>query len=240
MNKDFAELVLKAQQGDERALEKCYLDNKLLILSLLNRFHFGSADKDDLFQVASIGLIKAVQNFDPSYNVEFSTYAVPLILGEIRRFFREAGTLKVARSIKELSAKIIAAEEEFAMTHDHKPSVGYLSEKLGVSEEEIMVAVESRNPVQSLEDPVSAEKTLTVADTLGSEDQALMSEYLDLHMAMEQLEPREQLFVHLRYYEGLTQSEIAGRLFTSQVQISRLEKSVLTKMRAILTKVSPS
>lgn len=237
MNKDFAELVAKAQNGDEKALEKCYLDNKLLIISLLNRFHYQSSDRDDLMQVASIGLIKAVQNFDASYGVEFSTYAVPLILGEIRRFFRESGTLKVARSIKELSSKLIAIEEEYLQVHGEKPSVAYLAGRLEVSEEEVAVALESRAPVQSLEDQIMGDETMTLSDTMGKEDRATMAEYLDLHMAMEQLPPKEQLFVHLRYYEGLTQSEIAERLFTSQVQISRLEKSVLAKMRAILTKV---
>ena len=117
------------------------------------------------------------------------------------------------------------------------PSVNYLSEKLNVSVEDIMVALDSRNPVTSLDDPLRDDNSLTLADTLGENDQKLMSEYLDIHMAMEKLNRKEQLFVHLRFYEGLTQSEIAQRLFTSQVQISRLEKSVLEKMRQILSKV---
>lgn len=237
MNKDFIELLKKAQQGDERALEKCYTENKLLIMSLLGRFHYNNAEKEDLFQVASMGLIKAIQNFNVSYNVEFSTYAVPLILGEIRRYFRESSTLKVARSIKELSSKIALIESDYLKSNNCVPSVNYLSEKLNVSVEDIMVALDSRNPVTSLDDPLRDDNSLTLADTLGENDQKLMSEYLDIHMAMEKLNRKEQLFVHLRFYEGLTQSEIAQRLFTSQVQISLLEKSVLEKMRQILSKV---
>lgn len=217
----------KAQQGDERALEKCYTENKLLIMSLLGRFHYNNAEKEDLFQVASMGLIKAIQNFNVSYNVEFSTYAVPLILGEIRRYFRESSTLKVARSIKELSSKIASIESDYLKSNNCVPSVNYLSEKLNVSVEDIMVALDSRNPVTSLDDPLRDDNSLTLADTLGENDQKLMSEYLDIHMAMEKLNRKEQLFVHLRFYEGLTQSEIAQRLFTSQVQISRLENLYL-------------
>lgn len=237
MNKELVELIKRAQQGDEKALEKCYIDNKLLLISLINRYHFASSEKEDLMQVAAIGLIKAVQNFDTSYNVEFSTYAVPLILGEIRRYFREMSTLKVARSIKELSSSIAKIEEEYIREKGEKPSVEYLASKLEVSNEEVMIAIDSRAPVQSLEDPVSSDNSLTIADTLGADEKSLMNEYLDIHMAMEQLDKKEQLFVHLRFYEGLTQSEIAERLFTSQVQISRLEKTVLSKMKKILTKV---
>lgn len=232
------EQLQRAQVGDDQALTAIYLANKNLIYALLKRFHFRDEEADDIVSVASIGLIKAIQNYDTSYNVKFSTYAVPQILGEIRRYFRDQSSLKVSRSLKELAGKISEYQNLFRQEKQKEPTIDDLAEGLSISTDLVMLAVEASYRPTSLDKSLVADEELTLKDTLGEDNSKLIDRYLDLDLAMQSLDKKEQLFVHLRYYEGLTQQEIAARLFTNQVQISRMEKAVLAKMRERLEKVS--
>lgn len=232
------EQLQRAQVGDDQALTAIYLANKNLIYALLKRFHFRDEEADDIVSVASIGLIKAIQNYDTSYNVKFSTYAVPQILGEIRRYFRDQSSLKVSRSLKELAGKISEYQNLFRQEKQREPTIDDLAEGLSISTDLVMLAVEASYRPTSLDKSLVADEELTLKDTLGEDNSKLIDRYLDLDLAMQSLDKKEQLFVHLRYYEGLTQQEIAARLFTNQVQISRMEKAVLAKMRERLEKVS--
>ncbi len=223
---------LLAQQGDDKALADLYSKNKNLIYSLMKRFSYQNDEKDDLFQIGSLGLIKAIQNFDPSYNVKFSTYAVPLILGELRKYFRESTGIKVARSLKELGSALLKKKEEYFNTYQKEPSIDELKDMFNVSYEDVVLALESFYKPTSLDKTIGDEEDgNSLQDFLSEDNHKMISEFIDLDLALQSLDNKERLFVHLRYYENMTQADIAKRLFTSQVNVSRLEKKVLKKMR---------
>lgn len=231
-------LLKKAQSGDDQALTAIYLANKNLIYALLKRFHYREDEVEDLVSVASMGLIKAIQNYDTAYQVQFSTYAVPLILGEIRRYFRDQSSLKVSRSLKELAGRISEFSTAFRQEQQREPNIEDIAAGLEISAENVMLALEASYKPTSLDKSLVADEDLTLKDTLGEDNTKLIDRYLDLDLAMKTLDKKEQLFVHLRYYEGLTQQQIADRLYVNQVYVSRLEKAVLAKMRERLEKVS--
>lgn len=222
-------LLKRAKSGDDQALSQIYLDNKKLIYSLMKRYHYSNDERDDIVSVASIGLIKAIQNYDPSYNLMFSTYAVPLVLGEIRRYFREKSLLKVSRKLKDIASQVLAFQNEFRQKEGREGTIEEVSEALDIPIENVMLAIESSYQPSSIEEPLLEDYTLM--DTLGEDNSELVGKYLDLDMALSCLEPKERLFIHFRYYLNLTQQEIASRLFTNQVAVSRLERKVLKKMR---------
>ena len=230
---DNLDLIKKAQDGDHEALEKAITQNQLLIYSLLKRYHYAKEDQEDLLQVANIGLIKAIQNFDFSYDVSFSTYAVPLILGEIKRYFREKQAVHVSRSTKELYQAIVKAQEELEKNFLRNVTLSDISEYLNVSIEDIVFAYESQYKPCSLDSTLSDEEDITLIDTI-KDRTSDFTDNLEIKMAIEKLEPKERLFIELRFYQGLKQSEIAERLFVSQVQVSRIEKKIIDKLREIL------
>ncbi len=222
------ELIIKAQQGDRRAMGTLVERNRGLIHNAVRRFQ-GRAEADDLFQIGAIGLMKAVRRFDMSFNVEFSTYAVPMIIGEIKRFLRDDGLIKVSRSYKELARRACAVMEKCGDI-----TVDELARRLEVSTEELAQAMEAVRRPDSIDRSVTGSdgKALRLMDTIpgeNGEDDLIMR--ICLKQAIESLPCRERRIIVLRYFRNKTQAEVAGLLGLSQVQISRLEKKVLARMR---------
>ncbi|MCH5187633.1 MAG: sigma-70 family RNA polymerase sigma factor [Oscillospiraceae bacterium] len=228
MLQEIKELIVKAQKGDREAMGELVAKNRGLIHSAVLRFK-GRGETDDLFQIGAMGLMKAVRRFDMSYDVEFSTYAVPMIIGEIKRFLRDDGIIKVSRSYKELARRAYSIMErrgELGMSE--------LAAELSVSPEELIQAMEAVRPPDSIDRPMAGTdgRLSVVLDALPSEDREddlIMR--ICLKQAINSLPSRERSIIVLRYFKDKTQSEVAGILGLSQVQISRLEKKVLARMR---------
>lgn len=225
---ELKELIARAQQGDRDAMGEIVVRNRGLIHSAVLRFQ-GRGETDDLFQLGAMGLMKAVRRFDMSYGVEFSTYAVPMIMGEIKRFLRDDGLIKVSRSYKELARRAYAV-----MDRQGEMSVGELAEKLEVTPEELTQAMEATRRPDSIDRSVSGGdgKPMLLMETIpgeNREDDLILR--LCLKQAINSLPSRERTIIVLRYFKEKTQSEVAGLLGLSQVQISRLEKKVLAKIR---------
>ncbi|WP_374722113.1 RNA polymerase sporulation sigma factor SigF [Peribacillus tepidiphilus] len=227
------ELIRSSQNGDQLARDTIVKSNLRLVWSVVQRFLNRGYDPDDLFQIGCIGLLKSVDKFDLSFDVKFSTYAVPMIIGEIQRFIRDDGTVKVSRSLKELANKIRRAKEELSKTIGRVPTVYELAEYLQISPEDIILAQEaSRNP-SSIHETVYENDgdPITLLDQIADHQEGKWFEKLALKDAILELEERERLIVYLRYYKDQTQSEVAERLGISQVQVSRLEKKILQQMK---------
>ena len=222
----FSGLILRAQNGDTEAEQRLLEENLPLVYAISKRYLNRGLDSDDLRQLGSIGLLKAIRKFDPSYNVCFSTYAVPLIAGEIRRFLRDDGIIKFSRSAKSLAIRV---REELDQNPDL--TIDTLSEKLHVSREELAAALASSSPVSSLDEPLS-DGSGNRFDRIGveSEEEQSLSR-LTLRSAMQTLSARERLLVRLRYREEKSQAEVGRVLGVSQVQVSRLEKKILSALR---------
>lgn len=232
-----SELVLMAQTGDKKACEQILEDNSGLIWCVVRRFANRGAEMEDLYQLGSIGMLKAVKNFNPDFGVKFSTYAVPMIMGEIKRFLRDDGIIKISRSVKELSVKINQLKQELTKAGSEEPSINELAEKLNVTSEEIIVALEAGMEIESLNTVVyqgdNSEITLMDKIPQESRDNQLV-ENIDLKNALLQLEDRERKIIKLRYFQDKTQAQVAEIIGVSQVQISRIEKKVLGYMRKLV------
>lgn len=228
-------LIDRAHQGDKEARDQLVLDNMGLIWSIVRRFQGRGSEMEDLFQIGSIGLLKAIDKFDLSYEVRFSTYAVPMITGEIKRFLRDDGMIKVSRSLKEMGIKARAAREALTYSLGREPTVEEIAQKIGASKEEEAASMEAGAEVESLYKSVQKqdESGLCLMDKI--EDQNQDHEKLLNHMVLEelieQLGDKEKEIILRRYYENQTQTEIAKALNISQVQVSRLEKRILRQMR---------
>ena len=232
------ELIKTVQSGNDEesnaAQKELYEDNIGLVRSIVKRYVNKGTDPEDLFQIGSIGLIKAIRNFDLNYDVCFSTYAVPMIAGEIRRFLRDEGPVKVSRSVKELGFKIRAYVEEVQRTNFREPPVSEIAEALQVEKEDVVMAIEASRLPESIYAPVdeNAVNTEYLIDKLlqtEDEDNKGYERLLDkitLEKAMEELDSREKKIIQLRYFGDMTQSEIASKLGISQVQVSRMEKKI--------------
>ncbi len=230
------ELVRLAKTGDKKATEELIVNNSSLIKSVVRRFLGRGVEYDDLFQLASIGFIKAINNFDESFNVRFSTYAVPMIAGELKRFLRDDGSIKVSRIIRGLNYKIKAVVEEARRNGEDSPSVEQLAEKLGVEKEDIALAIGSDKRLVSIYDKVDSEKDIEYLDTIESDEREdELIEKIMLREAIDKLNEREKKIVLLRYFSDRTQSEIAKELGVSQVQISRLEAKIVENLKKKLS-----
>lgn len=230
------ELVRLAKSGDKKASEELLENNSSLLKSVVRRFLGRGVEYDDLFQLASIGFIKAIANFDESFGVKFSTYAVPMIAGELKRYLRDDGSIKVSRIIKGLSYKIKGLVEEARKKGEDSPSVEALAKKLGVEKEDVALAIGSTRQLVSIYDKVDSEKDIAYVDTIESterEDDVI--ERIMLKDTIEKLEEREKKIILLRYFSDKTQAEIAKELGVSQVQVSRLENKIVEKMKAKLS-----
>lgn len=230
-----AELILRAHDGDKAARERLVQENTGLVWCVVKRFYGRGMEAEDLFQIGTIGLIKAIDKFDLSYGVRFSTYAVSVIAGEIRRFLRDDGILKVSRSLKELAIKAGQAKEDYIMKYRKEPTVAELSEMIGVAKEELVQAMEAASEVESLQRPLheSDGSAVSLIDRLEekTDPQEKVIDRMFLQSLLETLEKQERCLIYLRYFENRTQSQTGKILGISQVQVSRLEKKILNHMR---------
>lgn len=230
---EMRELIAKAQQGDTLARKKMIEGNTRLVWSIVQRFASRGVELEDLFQIGCIGLMKSIDKFDLSYEVKFSTYAVPMIIGEIQRFLRDDGMVKVSRSIRELNFKIRHATDHYLKHHESPPSVNELAEILGVTADEILLAIDAMRDPASLHEQLYENEgdSITLMDQMRDDKSQLPFEYLSLKEVLEKLDKREQSIIYLRYFSDCTQTEIANRLGISQVQVSRLEKKILSQLK---------
>ena len=232
------ELFKRIKAGDEEARELYIKGNLRLVLSVIRRFQNSSENPDDLFQIGCIGLIKAIDNFDTTLQVKFSTYAVPMIIGEIRRYLRDNNSIRVSRSLRDIAYKAIYTRETYMKQYLKEPTVTEIAQEIGIEKEMIVYALDAiQNPV-SLFEPVYTEGGDTlyvmdqISDTKNKEDRWI--EDLSLREAMKRLSKREKHIIELRFYEGKTQMEVAQEIGISQAQVSRLEKNALKSMRNYL------
>ena len=232
-----AELIARSHAGDKAATAALVEDNTGLIWAVARRFFGRGVEPDDLFQLGSIGFLKAVSGFDPAFGTQFSTYAVPKIAGEIRRFLRDDGAVKVSRTLKERAVKIARARAELVEELGREPTLSELSEALGLEPEQIAEAETALAAVDSIQRE-TGERGLTLEDVLtDSPMEETVVERLALTQALSDLPDRERRVVLLRYFHGLTQDKIAPLLGVSQVQISLIEKKALAHLRAMLAPV---
>ena len=236
--KDKKELLTKIKAGDNSAREAFIKGNLRLVLSIVGRFSNSNENMDDLFQIGCIGLIKAIDNFDLGQGVQFSTYAVPMIIGEIRRYLRDNNSIRVSRSLRDIAYKAIYTRENYMKQHLKEPTVTEIAQEIGIEKEMIVYALDAiQNPV-SLFEPVYTEggDTLYVMDQISDKKnkEERWIENLALREAMQRLNSREKHIIELRFYEGKTQMEVAQEIGISQAQVSRLEKNALKSMRNYL------
>jgi RNA polymerase sporulation-specific sigma factor len=226
-------LIALSQSGDKCARDTLVNNNVRLVWSVVQRFAGRGYDPEDLFQIGCIGLLKSVDKFDLGYDVKFSTYAVPMIIGEIQRFLRDDGTVKVSRSLKEMANRVRKAKDEVSKRLGRLPSIGEIAEEIGVPAEEIVFAQEANKPPTSIHETVFENDgdPITLMDQIADDDQEKWFDKMALTQAIQGLSERERLIVFLRYFRDQTQSEVASRLGISQVQVSRLEKKILQNIK---------
>ena len=233
------ELFRRIKEGDADAREKYIKGNLRLVLSVIKRFSGSNENPDDLFQIGCIGLIKAIDNFDTSLNVKFSTYAVPMIIGEIRRYLRDNNSIRVSRSLRDTAYTAIYAREMYMKNNLKEPTISEIADEIGIPKEDIVMAMDAIQSPVSLYDPVYTEggDTLYVMDQISDKKNKEENwiEDIAIKEAMRHLEERERYIVELRFYEGKTQMEVAQEIGISQAQVSRLEKSALKNMRYYLS-----
>lgn len=231
-------LIRKAREGDRSARDAVISRNMGLVWSIVRRFGGRGHELEDLAQIGSIGLMKAIDKFDLDYGVQFSTYAMPLITGEIKRFLRDDGMIKVSRTLKETALRVRLAREKLGVSFGREPTIEEISSELAITVEDIILAEESVCEVESLHKTIyqSDGHAIELMDKIesGKDEQAAIIDHLALHEIMDTLEEKEQRLIHMRYFDEKTQTEIAGEMGISQVQVSRLEKKILLRMRKAL------
>ena len=231
-------LFARIKAGDAEAKEEYIKGNLRLVLSVIQRFAGSQENIDDLFQIGCIGLIKAIDNFDITQNVKFSTYAVPMILGEVRRYLRDNNSIRVSRSLRDTAYKALYAREQLTRLHSKEPSLMEISQEIGISGEDITYALDAIQTPVSLYEPVYTDggDPLYVMDQISDKKNLEENwvEDLSLSEAMKRLPNRERRIIDMRFFEGKTQTEVAKEIHISQAQVSRLEKSALKSMRSYL------
>nr|CAA90874.1 sigma factor [Heyndrickxia coagulans DSM 1 = ATCC 7050] len=226
-------LIRRTEEGDQEARDLIVEKNIRLVWSVVHRFLNRGYEPDDLFQIGCIGLLKSVDKFDLSYDVKFSTYAVPMIIGEIQRFLRDDGTVKVSRSLKETGNRIRKIRDELTKKLGRSPTVHEIASELGMPVEEVVMAQEAGKAPSSIHETVYENDgdPITLLDQISDQNDQKWFDQIALQEAIRGLEERERLIVYLRYYKDQTQSEAGERLGISQVQVSRLEKKILRVMK---------
>lgn len=232
--------IISAQNGDSEAMERILRENNGLTWNIVKRFSGRGYEIEDLYQIGCMGFIKAIKRFDTNYEVKISTYAVPYILGEIKRFLRDDGPIKVSRSIKELAIKIKETQRQYLEKEGKEISLNQLSEILKVSKEEIAVAIDSSRQIESINDDSSAggtEGKRSKLETIstGKDEANMIVNRISIKELIEKLDDKEKEIILLRYYKEKTQTEVAKILGITQVQVSRIEKRVLSSMKLKLT-----
>ena len=232
-------LIQRSHEGDKAAREQLVEENVGLIWCVVKRFYGRGLENEDLFQIGSIGLLKAIDKFDLSYDVKFSTYAVPMISGEIKRFLRDDGMIKVSRILKELSYKIFQTREKLLDLLGREPTIEELAEKMQIDKEEIVEALEAGSEVESIYKPIHQKEgnEIRLMDKL--EEKEHREEKILDHMLLQQLlgtlEKEERTLIYMRYFQDKTQSQVGKELGISQVQVSRMEKKIMENLRKLGT-----
>lgn len=239
-HEDTMKLILMSQSGDKAAKNKLVENNIGLIRSVLRGFMNRGYEVDDLFQIGSIGLLKAIDKFDTSFNVKFSTYAVPMIMGEIKRFLRDDGLIKVSRSLKQVAGQAKRAEELLSKRLGREPTIQEISDEIGIEREEVIMALESSYQPEYLYNVIHQDDgaPLYLIDkiSLDTNDQEEILDNIFLKDILNRLQPRDRQVIFLRYYKDKTQTEVAKELGISQVQVSRIEKRIIEDMRVMMEK----
>lgn len=226
-----------AQKGDKDALAFLVESNQGLIWSIVKRFTGRGYDTEDIYQIGAMGLVKAIRNFDIKYEVKLSTYAVPYIMGEIKRFLRDDGPVKISRSLKDLHRKIVEIQKEYIAKKGRDPTLGELSKILRTPKEEITLALESSLPINSIEENLYSDNksnnSINIIETISTnkDEATLITNKIAINKMINELEARDKQLILLRYFKDKTQSEVARILGISQVQVSRIEKKILNKMK---------
>lgn len=237
-NDEVQTLLVQAKAGDEAARERIINCNLRLVFNLIQRFSNRGYELEDLFQIGTIGLIKAIDKFNPSYQVRFSTYAVPMIIGEIRRFLRDDGPIKISRSLKETGIRIRYAQEQLTKELGREPKLSEVAEKLELSPEQLTEALEATQYLTSIHEELYQDDgdAIYVIDQLADrEEDGQFLDHLALEEVMDRLPEREKKILYLRFYRDQTQTEVAQKIGISQVQVSRLERSALKKVKEMLS-----
>lgn len=238
-NEEKEALFDRIEEGDFSAREQYIKGNLRLVLSIIQRFHSSGENPDDLFQVGCIGLMKAIDNFDRSLNVKFSTYAVPMIIGEVRRYLRDNNSIRVSRSLRDTAYKAIAAKELLRKNRNKEPTIEEIAKQIGLPKEDVLFALDAISSPISLHEPLYQEggDTLYLMDQIGDKKntEETWVEELSLKEAMKRLSDREKKIIDLRFFRGKTQTEVAEEISISQAQVSRLEKNALRSMKHYLT-----
>ena len=233
-DKEKEELLIRIREGDQQARQEMINGNLRLVLSVVQKFTNRGENLDDLFQVGCIGLIKAIDHFDPSMNVKFSTYGVPMIIGEIRRFLRDNNSIRVSRSMRDTAYKAMQIREKLANENMREPTIEQIAQEMGCSREEVVFALEAIVEPVSLYEPVYSDggDTIYVMDQIGdtTDDRSWLEE-ISLKESIEKLGEREKKILSMRYMMGKTQMEVAKEIGISQAQVSRLEKSALDRIK---------
>jgi RNA polymerase sporulation-specific sigma factor len=238
-NEEMMALMQRAKAGDREARNALVEGNLRLVLSVIQRFSGSGENPDDLFQVGCIGLLKAIENFDPSLGVRFSTYGVPMIAGEVRRYLRDYSTIRVSRSLRDTAYRVLQARENYVKEQQKEPTMEELAQVLGLPVEEVNFALDAIASPMSLYDPIYTDggDPLTVMDqvrdTKNTDEQWI--EHIALREAMKQLGDREKRILALRFYDGRTQMEVSGEIGISQAQVSRLEKNAISQLRKAIS-----
>ena len=231
------ELFIRMQKGDKEARNIFINGNLRLVLSVIKRFYGRGENVDDLFQVGCIGLIKAMDNFDLSQNVQFSTYAVPMIIGEIRRYLRDNNPIRVSRSVRDLAYKALAIKEKMIKENQKEPTVEEIAKELGIDKEEVVFSLDAIQEPVSLQEPVYGDGTenLYVMDQVkdNKNTDEYWAENITILEAMKKLNEKEKVIINKRFFEGRTQVEVAEEIGISQAQVSRLEKSAIEHIKRI-------
>ncbi len=237
-NEETIELLKKAKAGDQAAREELIAGNLRLVLSVLQKFNGRGENVDDLFQVGCIGLIKAIDNFNTDLDVRFSTYGVPMIVGEIRRYLRDNSAVRVSRSMRDTAYKVLQAKEKFMNEHQREPTVDEVAKLLGVKREDVVFALDAIVDPVSLYDPVYSDGGEAICimdqvkDSRNTDEDWL--ERIALREAIAQLSQRERRILALRFFEGRTQMEVSAEVGISQAQVSRLEKNAIRQIRTCM------
>ncbi len=231
------ELFIKIKAGDEQARDTFINGNLRLVLSVIQRFYGRGESADDLFQVGCVGLIKAIDNFDLSQNVQFSTYAVPMIIGEVKRYLRDNNSIRVSRSVRDLAYKAIQFKERYTKEHGREPHIEEIAKELGVEKEDIAFSFNAIQDPVSLQEPVYNDGTDSinvmeqVRDTKNTDE--LWAENMTIMGAMQKLNEKEKMIITKRFFDGRTQMEVADEIGISQAQVSRLEKSAIQHIKRL-------
>ncbi len=233
-HKDMDILMQQIQAGDNEARNKMIKGNLKLILSVLKKFNQRGESLDDLFQVGTIGLMKAIDNFDSSHGVKFSTYAVPMIIGEIRRYLRDNGSVRVSRSLKDIAYKAISFKEQYQMSNQHEPTIEEIAQAIECETIDVIMALEAIQDPVSIFTPIydNGSDVIELIDQIGDEEkiESKLAQERMIVQAVSKLDEREKMIIYDRYFNDKTQMEIANELGISQAQVSRLEKNALKSM----------